>query len=120
MADTPIDIDTVVKRLDFLEQEIHQLRGLLRPKEPEGSAATPPHPYIESIPDILGGEPIIRGTRTPVRAIVEHWRFGHVVEEIIEHLPCLRSAQIFDALSYYEDHREEIDRYILLNQVPVE
>ncbi|MEH2382206.1 MAG: DUF433 domain-containing protein [Nostoc sp.] len=25
---------------------------------------------------ILGGEPIIGGTRTPVRAIVETWRMG--------------------------------------------
>jgi len=29
------------------------------------------HRYIVNDPDILGGEPIIEGTRTPVRAIVE-------------------------------------------------
>ena len=29
--------------------------------------------YIASDPEILGGEPIIEGTRTPVRAIVELW-----------------------------------------------
>ncbi len=31
----------------------------------------------------------------------------------------LRLAQIFDALSYYDDHRDEIEHYIALNQVPV-
>ena len=29
------------------------------------------HPYIARDDAILGGEPIIKGTRTPIRAIVE-------------------------------------------------
>lgn len=29
--------------------------------------------YITRHPDILSGEPIIEGTRTPVRAIAENW-----------------------------------------------
>ena len=45
--------------------------------------------YITSDPDILRGEPIIRATRTPVRAIVEHWQFGDSPEEIIGALPHL-------------------------------
>lgn len=32
--------------------------------------------YIVRNDNILGGEPIIQGTRTPVRAIVELWRLG--------------------------------------------
>ena len=35
-------------------------------------------------------------------------------------LPHLRLAHIFDALSYYDDHRDEIERYIALNRVPVD
>lgn len=40
------------------------------------------HYYIVTDDRILGGEPIIKGTRTPVRAIVELWRQG-VQPEII-------------------------------------
>ena len=35
------------------------------------------HPYIERVPGILSEEPVIVGTRTPVRAIVEMWRMGY-------------------------------------------
>jgi uncharacterized protein (DUF433 family) len=34
------------------------------------------HLYIVRDDCILHGEPIIKGTRTPVRAIVETWRMG--------------------------------------------
>ena len=72
------------------------------------------HPYTISDPTILGGEPIIQGTKTPVRAIVELWRMGVAPEEIPIHLPHLTLAQIFDALSYYADHQAEINHYIEL------
>jgi uncharacterized protein (DUF433 family) len=32
--------------------------------------------YVVRDPQILNGEPIIQGSRTPVRAIVETWRMG--------------------------------------------
>ncbi|MEA3346026.1 MAG: DUF433 domain-containing protein [Chloroflexota bacterium] len=78
------------------------------------------HPHIERVSTILGGEPVIKGTRTSVRAIVEHWQFGDSPQEIARQLPHLRLAQIFDALSYYDDHRQEIERYIAVNRVPVD
>lgn len=76
--------------------------------------------YIVTDKSILGGEPIITGTRTPVRAIVELWRMGTGPEEITARLPHLTLAQIFDALSYYSDHQEEINAYIERNRVPDE
>ena len=69
---------------------------------------------------ILSGEPIIKDTRTPVRAIVEMWRMGITPEEIPTRLPHLTLAQVFDALSYYSDHQDEINRYIERNRVPDE
>jgi uncharacterized protein (DUF433 family) len=75
------------------------------------------HPYIIRNKEILEGEPVIKGTRTPVRAIVEWWKFGASPEEILENLPHLILSQIFDALSYYADHREEIEQYIAENIV---
>jgi uncharacterized protein (DUF433 family) len=76
------------------------------------------HRYIVTDPDILSGEPIIEGTRTPVRAIVEWWRQGLPAEEIPTHLPHLTPAQVFDALSYYSDHQEEINAAIERNTIP--
>lgn len=78
------------------------------------------HCHIVKSSRILNGEPIIKGTRTPVRAIVEMWRLGVAVEEIPHRLPHLALSQVFDALSYYLDHQAEINNYIDRNRVPDE
>jgi uncharacterized protein (DUF433 family) len=78
------------------------------------------HRYIVTDNRILGGEPIVEGTRTPVRAIVELWRMGLPPEEIPDRLPHLALAQVFDALSYYSDHQDEINGYIEQNRIPEE
>ncbi|MCS7301702.1 MAG: DUF433 domain-containing protein [Fimbriimonadales bacterium] len=72
----------------------------------------PKHRYITRDARIHGGEPIIAGTRTPVRAIVELYRLNYTPEEITLHLPHLTLAQVFDALSYYCDHQDEINALI--------
>ena len=54
-----------------------------------------------------------------MRAIVEHWKFGEDPIEIARQLPHLRLAHVFDALAYYDDHRDEIERHIQRNRVPV-
>ena len=77
---------------------------------------TTAHPYIVNDDQILNGEPIVRGTRTPVRAIVETWRLGVASEEVPQHLPHLTLAQVFDALSYYSDHQDEINAHIENNR----
>lgn len=76
------------------------------------------HPYVTRDDSILSGEPIIKGTRTPVRAIVENWRIGIAPEDITTHLPHISLAQVFDALSYFADHQQEILGYIERNRVP--
>ncbi len=76
--------------------------------------------YVVTDDRILHGEPIIGGTRTPVRAIVELWRAGIAPEAIPHGLPHLTLAQIFAALSYYSDHRVEIRAYIERNRIPDE
>ena len=78
------------------------------------------HYYIVSHDQILSGEPIIKGTRTPVRAIVGSWRQGIAPEAIINHLPHLTLAQVFAALSYYSDHQDEINAHIERNRIPDE
>ncbi|MGQ9631398.1 MAG: DUF433 domain-containing protein [bacterium] len=70
------------------------------------------HPYVVKVEGICGGRPIIDGTRTPVRSIVGYYKMGMSVEEILEDLPHLTPTQVFDALSYYYDHQEEIEKDI--------
>lgn len=57
------------------------------------------------------------GTRVPVRAIVGYYKLGLSVEEILEGMPSLTAAQVYDALSYYHDHQEEIEREIQDNRL---
>jgi len=115
------DMEIVYKRLDALEKDIRQLREMLLPQgSVTDTARGGEHPYVESVPYVLGGEPCIKGTRTPVRAIVEHWKFGDAPEDIARKLPHLRLAHIFDALGYYDDYRDEIERYIADNRVPAD
>ena len=68
--------------------------------------------YIESKPGVVGGEPVIKGTRISVRTIVLAWRRGLAPEEM--------PAQVFDALSYYSDNQAEINGYIERNHIPKE
>ena len=79
---------------------------------------TTEHRYIVADDEILRGEPIIEGSLTPVRAIVETWCFGVPPEEIPIHLPHLTLAQVFDDLSYYSDYRDQLHDYIERNRVP--
>lgn len=121
MAEMVADFQTVAGRLGVLENELRQLRDLLVLQVASASPSTPvDHLYVTRSPGILSGEPIIRGTRTPVRAVIEHWKFGDAPEEIVRKLPHLRLAQVFDALSYYDDHRAEIERTIALNRFPTD
>jgi uncharacterized protein (DUF433 family) len=60
----------------------------------------------------------LRGTVTPVRAIVEMWRMGVPRDEIPMHLPHITLAQVFDALHYYAEHQPEINQHIQANRVP--
>jgi uncharacterized protein (DUF433 family) len=73
---------------------------------------------VISDPTIHRGEPVIDGTSTTVRAIVELWNQGMPSEEIPIHLPHLELVQVFEALRYYLINRDEIDQFIIANQIP--
>jgi len=75
--------------------------------------ATITHPYIVSDATICGGSPRIEGTRITVRTVVIAALFhGQSPEQLLQHYPHLSLAAIYDALSYYYDHREVLDREI--------
>ena len=71
------------------------------------------HPYIQRRPNVQGGRAVIKGSRFPISSIVQDYRRGLSVEEILRDFPSLRPAEVHDALSYYYDHRAEIDQEII-------
>lgn len=71
--------------------------------------------YVTTDPRILSGVPIIEGTRTPVRSIANYFNMGMSVDEILIALPYLSFSKVFSALSYYFDHKPEIDANIAEN-----
>ena len=89
---------------------------------PPAPAAAPPdresratdHKFITRTPGIKGGEPTVAGTRVGVRDVVCTLRLGgHTPETLAaEAFPHLTLAQVYDALSYYHDHRAEMDEVI--------
>lgn len=75
------------------------------------ASETAMHPYIISRKGRCGGTPIIKGTKFPVRSVVNYvLRQGFSPEELVKEFPHLTLAQVYDALSYYYDHRDEIER----------
>ena len=74
------------------------------------------HTHITSDPGICGGSPIIGGTRFPVRSVVTYvLHYGSTPEELVTRFPHLTLAQVYDALAYYYDNREEIEKDIAKN-----
>jgi uncharacterized protein (DUF433 family) len=68
------------------------------------------YPHIVKVEGVCGGEAIIEDTRIAVWHIVGYYyRAGMFVEEILTDWDYLTPAQVFSALAYYHDHREEID-----------
>ena len=54
----------------------------------------------------------IKGTRIRVKNIIIHYKSGMSVEEILEGFPNITPAQFYDALSYYYDYKEQIEKEI--------
>ena len=73
----------------------------------------PQHAYIEQVQATGGLRAFIKGTRIGVDTIVGYVRAGYAPRDLAgDVLPHVTLAQIYDALSYYEDDRSEIDALI--------
>lgn len=69
------------------------------------------HPYITRNKKIRGGAPIIVGTGIKVLDVAIRYEvMGMTPEEILLALPHLTLPQIHDALSYYYEHKSELDK----------
>lgn len=70
------------------------------------------HPHIVRVMRPAGEAAVIKGTRISVWFIVRQLRTGDTPEGIVDALPHLTLAGVHDAISYYHDHRDEIDPII--------
>lgn len=67
--------------------------------------------HIVCEPNVCGGKPVIAGTRIRVQDVyVWHELQGLSADEIVSRFPHLTMGDVYAALSYYWDHRDEIKR----------
>jgi len=71
------------------------------------------HPYVEVNPKICNGSPVVAGTRVRIVDIaIEYEYLNRTPDEIINAHPHLKLEQVHDALSYYYENRDEMDKKI--------
>lgn len=54
-------------------------------------------------PDVLGGTPVFRGTRVPVKSLFDFLEAGDSIEEFLENFPTVRREQIIELLETARD-----------------
>ncbi|TAK36453.1 MAG: DUF433 domain-containing protein [Chloroflexota bacterium] len=79
------------------------------------------HEHIEIVPGAGGPKPRILGHRIRVQDVaVWHEKLGMTPDEIVHDHPTITLADVYAALAYYWDHREEIERAITEEHALVE
>lgn len=67
---------------------------------------------ITQDPDILGGKPIIKGTRMSVESILELLASGMEIDEILKDYPILKKEHILVAVEYASKLVGKTESYI--------
>jgi len=65
---------------------------------------------IECNPEILGGKPIIKGTRIPVALIYELIGLNYSIDQIIEEYPYLKRSIILKILEIGKEASENLTK----------
>ncbi len=63
---------------------------------------------IESNPEILGGKPVIKGTRIPVSLIFELIGLNYSIDQIIKEYPTLSKEIILNIIKLGKDVQENL------------
>ncbi len=53
---------------------------------------------IATDPEVLGGQPVFRGTRVPIETLFDHLEAGISLEEFLEDFPTVSKGQVVAAL----------------------
>lgn len=73
--------------------------------------------HIVMLPGHCGGKPHVAGHRIKVQHVaLWHERLGKAPDEIVAEHPELTLADVYAALVYYYDHRDEIDADICADE----
>lgn len=59
--------------------------------------------HIENKKDVLGGKPVIKGTRIPVDLILEKIGKGETIEDLLLSYPRLSKADVLACISFGAD-----------------
>jgi uncharacterized protein (DUF433 family) len=52
--------------------------------------------------EILGGEPVFRGTRVPVKSLFDHLEAGDSIEDFLDGFPSVKREQVIKLLEVSE------------------
>ena len=86
----------------------------------EGAAKEIAHPYISPSPQNGQGSPVIKGTRMKVMDIALRYELmGMTPDQIVEQFPHLTLSQVHDALSFYYEHKVELDSQYRKNKTMI-
>lgn len=53
---------------------------------------------ISTDPDVLGGQPVFKGTRVPIETLFDHLEAGISLEEFLDDFPTVKKEQAVAAL----------------------
>ena len=80
----------------------------------------PQHPHVEVVESRSGPRAVIRGTRVGIDVVVGYEQAGYTPQQIAgDILPHLTLAQVYDALSYFHEHLDEIEDTLSSHAVEV-
>ena len=75
--------------------------------------------YIARTPGIRSGHPCVEGVRIGVHNVIGLLQNGETPDSLIAKcFPTLPRAQVYACLTYYEDHRGEIDPLVARQIAP--
>jgi uncharacterized protein (DUF433 family) len=55
-------------------------------------------------PEILGGEPVFKGTRVPVKSLFDHLEAGDSIEDFLDGFPSVKREQVIILLEESKAH----------------
>jgi uncharacterized protein (DUF433 family) len=77
--------------------------------------------YLSQQPGLRSGHTHVEGTRIGVHDVIGLLHHGETVDSICtRNFPSLTKAQVYECLTYYEDHRGEIDVLVARQMAPAD
>lgn len=53
---------------------------------------------VQSTKSILGGEPVFRGTRVPIRTLIDYLKAGDCLDDFLFDFPTVKKRQVIEVL----------------------